>query len=640
MIGRFSRTKLGVYHELFRSRDLYLCLVGGLFALASYIVGATYTGSRFYAIGLALVSVAINGAPIVYSAVRGLLARNINVDELVSLAIVASLLGGEFLAAAVVSLIMTIGGLIERVTSESARRAITALVRLSPDTATLVVDEDERVVPISAVAVGDHILVKPGERVPVDAVVVSGVSALDESTMTGESLPVEKKAGDTILAGTLNHNGVLTARTLKVGQDTALGKIISLVSEAEAHRPQAARLIDRYAKWFTPTILAAAAAAWIYSGDVSRAVAVLIVGCPCALILAAPTATVAALGRAAKAGVLVKGGRHLEQAASVKAVLFDKTGTLTLGEPRVVQVACADGVTPDELLSCAASAEYHCAHPLARAILKAARYANLIVRAADDFFQEIGLGVRAMVGGSTIEVGGISSSASGALLPRVLEEHAEHSLARGVTPLVVYRDHRPIGLLSVSDEVRPSASTTIQKLHGLGIDRTAIVSGDHQKTVRRIADSVGIDDIHSDLKPNDKVDVIKTYQSQGLPVMFVGDGINDAPALASAQVGVAMAAAGTDVALETADIALVNDDIAKLPWLIRLSRRTLTIIKANIAFGLLFNAAAVIAGGMGWLSPIMAALVHNAGSILVVMASASLAVLPRASGASRKTVLG
>jgi Cd2+/Zn2+-exporting ATPase len=632
MIGRYS--KLGVYHELFRSRDLYLCAAGGTFALASYLTGTLYGRSPVYPISLALVSVAINGLPIIWNAARGLFGRHINVDELVSLAIVASLLGGEFLAAAVVSFVMTLGGLIEKVTSDSARRAIKSLIRISPETATVLMGEEERVLPVSEVAVGDFILIKPGERVPVDAVIVSGISALDESSMTGEPLPVEKRVGDTILAGTLNLNGVLRARTSKVGRDTTLGKVISLISEAESHRPQATRLIDRYAKWFTPTILVCAGVAWAYSGDISRAVAVLIVGCPCALILAAPTATVAALGRAAKAGVLIKGGRHLEQAASVKAVLFDKTGTLTLGEPKVVQVACAEGVTQDELLSCAASAEYHCTHPLARAILKAAHYANVVVRAADQSLQEIGLGVRAIVSGSTIEVGGVSAYAAVPLLSPNLRECVDRSLARGVTPLVVCRDRQPIGLLAVSDQLRPVAVSTVQDLHDLGIETTAILSGDHEGAARSVADSLGIDFVHANLKPHEKVEVIKSHQAQGLSTMFVGDGINDAPALASAQVGVAMGAAGTDVALETADIALANDDISKLPWLIRLSRRTLTIIKANIAFGLVFNASAVIASGMGWLSPIVAAIAHNAGSILVVMVSASLAIFPEAFRAS------
>ena len=357
MIGRFS--KLGVYQELFKLRDFYLAFAAAIMALISFILDFGNQATSTIGNTLAIISVAINGVPIIWGAVKGLIEREVNVDELVSLAIIASLIQGEFLTAAVVSFVMTFGGLIEQVTSESARKAIKSLIRITPETATILAGDEEKIVSIDKVVVGDRILIKPGERIPVDACILTGVSAVDESAMTGEPIPVEKNIGDTILAGTLNHNGVITAKATKVGQDTTLGKVINLVSDAEKHRPDAVRLIDRYATWFTPVILFCAAIAWILTGDVSRAVAVLIVGCPCALILAAPTATVAALGRAAKAGVLVKGGQYLERAATIKAVLFDKTGTLTLGQPRVEDIACTEGVDKEEVLACAASAEQH-----------------------------------------------------------------------------------------------------------------------------------------------------------------------------------------------------------------------------------------------------------------------------------------
>ncbi len=630
MIGRFA--KLGVYQELFQLKDFYYAFGAGVLALVSFILDYGAPNPGLVGSILALVAVAVNGGPIIWGALKGLIHREVNVDELVSLAIIASLIQGEFLTAAVVSFVMTLGGLIEQVTSESARKAIQSLVRISPQTATVIRDNREATVPIDQVVVGDHILVKPGERIAVDACILSGVSAVDESAMTGEPLPVEKQAGDDILAGTLNHNGVLTARATKVGRDTTLGKVIRLVSEAERHRPEAVRLIDRYATWFTPLILSCAAVAWIVTGEVGRAVAVLIVGCPCALILAAPTATVAALGRAARTGILVKGGQYLERVAAVKAVFFDKTGTLTLGQPRVAEIACVEGVPTEEVLACAASAEQHCTHPLARAILKAAHYARIVVRGAENAFHEIGLGVRAMVDGTLIEVGSVSAGEGVAKLPARLRQCADDSLSRGVTPLVVYRNHEPVGLLNVTDQVRPYAPATIQAFQALGIGKMAILSGDHDQAVDQVARNVGIQEVYGRLKPQDKVTVINDCQAQALPVMFVGDGVNDAPALAAAHVGVAMGAAGTDVALETADIALTHDNITRLPWLIRLSRRMLVIIKVNIAFGLVFNALAVVASGMGWLSPIMAAVVHNVGSVLVVLASASLAVFPERDG--------
>jgi Cd2+/Zn2+-exporting ATPase len=631
MIGRFS--KLGVYQELFRLRDFYLAFAAAILAMLSFIIDYGQQSAGLVGNALALISVAINGAPIIWGAAKGLLDKKVNVDELVSLAIIASLIQGEFLTAAVVSFVMTFGGLIEQVTSESARKAIKSLARISPETATVLIDNEERIIPIDNVSVGDHVLIKPGERIPVDARILSGVSAVDESAMTGEPLPVEKQVGDDVLAGTLNHNGVIKAQATKVGQDTTLSRVIKLVSEAELHRPEAVRLIDRYATWFTPIILACAAAAWIVTGDLSRAVAVLIVGCPCALILAAPAATVAALGRAAKAGILIKGGQYLERTAAVKAVFFDKTGTLTLGEPRVEEIACTEGIDREVVLSCAASAEQHCTHPLARAILKAAHYAKVVIRGAENAFHEIGLGVRAVVDGALVEVGSVSANDNSVAFNDHLQQCIETSISRGVTPLVVYRDQIPIGLLNVTDQVRPVAYSTIKAFHQLGITEMAILSGDHGKAVQRVADSVGIHHVYGRLKPQDKVEVIKKYQSERLPVMFVGDGINDAPALAASQVGVAMGAAGTDVALETADIALTHDNISKLPWLVSLSRRMLNIIKVNIVFGLAFNAIAVVAGGMGWLTPIMAAVVHNIGSVLVVFASASLAIFPESTTA-------
>jgi Cd2+/Zn2+-exporting ATPase len=626
MIGRFSN--LGVYQELFRLRDFYLAASAAVLALISYFIDYGSPGTSLPGDALAIVSVAINGTPIVWGAVKGLLNREVNVDELVSLAIIASLFQGEYLTAAVVSFVMTFGGLIEQVTSESARKAIKSLVRITPQTATVLSGGEEKTVPIDKVSVADTILIKPGDRIPVDARILSGVSAVDESAMTGEPLPVQKQAGDDLMAGTLNHNGVIRARTTKVGKNTTLGKVIELVSKAELHRPEAVRLIDRYAAWFTPAILTCAGLAWVISGELSRAVAVLIVGCPCALILAAPTATVAALGRAARAGILVKGGQYLERAAAAKAIFFDKTGTLTLGEPRVEEIACVEGVDEGEVLACAASAEQHCTHPLARAVLKAAHYARIVVRGAENAFHEIGLGVRAMVDGSLVEVGSVAAGEKSEVFPERLQQCLENSRTRGVTPLVVYRDKIPVGLLNVTDKVRPVAVSAIEEFRRIGMGEVAILSGDHDEAVRRVAENVGISRVYGRLKPQNKVEVIKEYQFRGLPVMFVGDGINDAPALAVSHVGIAMGAAGTDVALETADIALTHDNIARLPWLVRLSRRMLRIIKINIVFGLAFNAIAVLAGGMGWLTPIAAAVVHNVGSVIVVFASASLAIFP------------
>lgn len=623
MIGRFSQ--LGVYHELVRSTDFMKTLFAGVLALASYLYDLQNGTGTGVGLGLALLAMIINGLPILWGAITGVLKRKVNVDELVSLALVACLLEGEFLTAAVVSFVMTLGSLIEQATSDSARKAIQALIGISPQTATVFVDGRAVIRSIGEVLVGNLLLVKPGDRIPVDARVKKGASAVDESSMTGEPIPHDKKAGDLVYAGTLNLNGVLEIEASRVGEDTTLGKVIRLVAEAEAHKPETVKLMDRYARWFTPAIMTCAAIAWGLTGEAGRAIAVLIVGCPCALILAAPTAIVATLGRAARSGVLVKGGQYLEEAGRANVILFDKTGTLTEGKPRVSEVVAVEGIAPREVLALAACAEQNNTHPLARGILKAAHYARVTLYQAEEMFARIGVGVGARVQGSLIEVGSGCIGGGTTSIPVELSEPLESIKGRGATPLLVYRDHRALGIIGVSDKIRPSAKQTVDRLCSMGMKHVGILSGDHEKSACLVAHALGLTEAWSEMKPQDKLRIIKDFQESGHTVIFVGDGINDAPALAAANVSIAMGAAGTDVALETADIALMNDDISKIPFLIHLSRRMLKLIKCNIAFGLFFNLAAVLASGGGFLTPITGALVHNIGSVLVVLSSASMA---------------
>jgi len=629
MIGRF--THLGVYEELLQSRDFIKVGLGGLLALIGFLVEKFAPEQMIVSQGLILASVAINGLPVIVGAVKGLLEKRVNVDELLSLAIIACLFSGEFLTAAVVSGIMVLGALIEEATAESARKSIQALVKISPKKALVVTDGHEKSVLVEEVRIGDILLVKPGEQIPVDGVVVEGVSAIDESAITGEAIPLEKQAGDRIFAGTLNHNGVLKVQAEKVGSDTTLGKVIQLVSEAEAHKPKTTAFIDRFAKYFTPLIVGSAIAAWLFTGDFDRAVAVLIVGCPCALILAVPTATVAAIGRAARAGILVKGGQHFESVALADTLLFDKTGTLTEGNPRVDEIFPAEGIARDELLRQAASVECNSTHPLARAVIQAAHYARISIEAARDLFTEIGLGVRGNVDGGLVEVGSVYLM-GGLAAPNSLQPGLNAVKQRGATPLMVYRDKQALGFLSVSDQIRHGADTTVARLKKLGIKDIGILSGDHEKSVSMVSKKVGIARWWSGLKPNDKLSIIQEMQRKNAKVIFVGDGINDAPALAIADTGIAMGAKGTEVALETADIALMGDDIGKLPFLITLGRKMLFIIKLNIAFGLIFNLISVLAGAGGFITPIMGALIHNIGSVLVVLSSASLGFLPENQG--------
>jgi Cd2+/Zn2+-exporting ATPase len=622
MIGRFSQ--LGVYRELLSSRYFYRVALAGLLALVSYLWDRQAGSPTTVGSALALASVTLNGLPIIWGAIRGLMERKVNVDELVSLAIIAALLEGEYLTAAVVSFVMVLGALIEQATSDSARKAIESLITLSPETATVLVYGRPEQVSAADVRTGDLLLVRPGERIPVDGIVRKGLTAVDESSMTGEPIPQEKTTGDTVYAGSLNQNGVVEVEASRVGEDTTLGRVIKLVSEAEAHKPEAIRLIDRYARWFTPTILACAGIAWALTGELSRAVTILIVGCPCALILAAPTAIVASIGRAAKSGILVKGGRYLEEAGRARVLLFDKTGTLTQGKPRVEMIVAVEGVDERRVLEQAASVEQNSTHPLAQAVIKAAHYAKVSIERAEEIITEIGLGVRGFVGGRSVEVGSAYLGDGTTSVPEGLRPHLERFKEKGATPLIVYEDQRPLGILSVSDQVRPAAAETIRRLRLLGVERIGMVSGDHEKSAKLVADTVGVSQTWSRQKPEEKLRIIREFQEAGDAVIFVGDGINDAPALAAANVGIAMGAAGTDVALETADIALMNDDISKIPFLVELSRRMLRTIKWNIAFGMIFNAVAVLASGGGLLSPIMGAIVHNVGSVIVVISSASI----------------
>ncbi len=623
MIGRFA--KLGVYQELLQHGDFLKVGCGALLALAGYVLGLRGEGTwHLLSQGLILASVAINGLPVVLGAIRGIIEKRVNVDELLALAIIACLFGGEWLTAAVVSTIMVLGALIEEATAESARKSIQALIKVTPKTATVVQGEVMRVVPVEEVAIGDILLVRPGEQIPVDGVVRQGASSVDESPITGESMPREKAEGDQVYAGTLNHNGLLHICAERVGENTTLGQVIRLVAEAEGHKPQTIAFIDRFAKYFTPLILTCALAAWLFTGEFSRAVAVLIVGCPCALILAVPTATVAAIGRAARAGILIKGGQHLESVALADTILFGKTGTLTEGNPRVEAIVPADGVGDDDLLHSAAAVEFNSTHPLARAVLQAAHYAKLTVSAAHDLFTEIGLGVSGSVDGKVVEVGSVELYGGVGAVPVGLRQSLETVRERGATPLMVYRDRQALGFLSVSDRVRTGAAATVGALQRLGLGEVGILSGDHRQSVQLVGRSVGIDKLWHNLKPDDKLRTIRDMQDKGKRVIFVGDGINDAPALAVADVGIAMGARGTEVALETADIALMGDDIGKLPFLVGLGRRMLLIIKLNIAFGLFFNLVSVLAGASGLISPIVGAVVHNVGSVLVVLSSASL----------------
>jgi len=469
--------------------------------------------------------------------------------------------------------------------------------------------------------------VRPGERIPVDAAIISGVTAVDESAITGESLPRERHPGDQVLAGTMNYTGRIEVRAVKVGEDSTFGKVVRLIVAAEAEKPRAARVVDRYAAM----VHAAGAGRGRHHlgpdrrggprrGGAGRPAARARSSWPRPRPRWRPSA-----GRPGWASSS-RAANTWRRAARADTVLFDKTGTLTHGRPTVDTVAPAPGERPEAVIGLAASLEKDCSHPLAAAVMTAAGRSGIAVTGADSMVVEVGLGVRGSVAGQAVEVGSPDMAGGEETLPPPLRRELTAIRERGATGLVVCRAGQPIGVLGVADTIRDTAARTVDALRKLGIATVGVLSGDHRQAVAAMAGQVGITALWSDLRPGDKLDVLRTMQQQGRRVLFVGDGINDAPALARANIGVAMGGGGTDVALETADVALTNDDIARLPFLVALGRRMVRLIGINIGLALVFNAVAILGSAYGVLSPVAAAVFHNAGSIVVVLFSASVAL--------------
>lgn len=611
MIGRFARQ--GSFRELFNLKESYLAFIGGILILTGYTLGKAQPGSPWPAV-LALTAAAVLGGPIVWEALKGLWARQSNVDELVSLAIIASVAVGEYLPAAVVAFIMILGSTLEKLTSRQARTAIQSLIRMRPTVCTVLKDEAEISVPLSEVRLGDLVLIRPGEQVPVDGMVVRGNAAMNQASLTGESLPVEKGADDPVYAGTATYSGMLVVRAEKLGEDTTLGKLIRLVQDAEQARAPILRTADRYARYFTPLIIGISAAVYLATGDAFRAITILIVGCPCAFILAAPTAVTASLGSAARNGVLIKSGAILEELGRIDAVMFDKTGTLTTAEPKVSEIIAADRVSRQYVLQVAAAAERYSEHPVAKAILEESRASGCSVYEADDFRQVPGRGVTAVVNEKRVFVG------TAAEMPQRLCAQG----AGAKTCLVVEENDRPIGYITISDVVRPEAGGLVSRLEGLGIRKVGLLTGDGLPAAACAAEISGIREYQAGLLPGEKLNFIRSLQEQGFKVAMVGDGINDSPALAAADIGLAMGTMGADVAIESSDVALMTDDLTKIPYVLALGRAVLNTINFNIVFAMVFNIMAIVASGLGHLTPIMGAVVHNLGSVLVVLNSARL----------------
>jgi Zn2+/Cd2+-exporting ATPase len=514
--------------------------------------------------------------------------------------------------------------MLEEFVSARAGNALDSLAKLLPDRVTVRRDGEDRVVPLEEVHNGDLVLIRTGERIPVDGVVAMGSASINQAAITGESLAVEKQPGDTVFAGTLNELGALEVHTTKVGEETTLGQIRRMVEEAKAKKAPIERILNRYAKFYTPTALILGALVWWWSGDILRAITILIVFCPCVMVLATPTALVASIGNAALRGSLVKKGATIEAMAKVTAVAFDKTGTLTFGQPTLTTLDPLGQMTETELLRLAAIAEKLSEHPLGRAMVQAAMARGLTVPDPEEFTVLPGLGVRTRIEGAEVIIGRpqLLSEQGITVDPQTLAR-ARNLAAVGRTVILVAHKSQVVGMLVLEDTLRPEASQVITRLKKLGI-RTVLVTGDNTVTAERIAGELGISEVHAEVLPAQKVEIVKQLQTQGWSVAFVGDGVNDGPALATANVGVAMGLGGTDVAIETAEIALLSDDLTKLPHLLSLSRQAMRAIKQNLIFSLSVLAIAVGLAIPGILLPVTGALLHELSSIPVIANSARL----------------
>ena len=597
-------------------KDVTLLVISGIAVICSLAKWQPFS------FDMAWIAIILCGVPIVLEAIIGLVtAFDIKADVLVSLALIASVCIGQDFAAGEVAFIMQLGGLLEELTVAKARAGIEKLVHLTPRTARVLRGGAESMIPAEQVQVGNTLRVLPGECVPVDGVILSGQTSINQAVMTGESLPVDKSAGDEVSSGTMNQFGAFEMRATRVGADSSIQRMIRLVQSADAGKAKIVGIADRWATWIVVIALTAAALTWLISGQIIRAVTILVVFCPCALVLATPTAIMAAIGNATKHGFLVREGDALERLAKMKVVAFDKTGTLTYGTPEVAAVVSVLPELPqEELYRLAASAEQMSEHPLGKAIVRGCKRSGAALADAGEFRMIPGRGISARVEGRGLLAGNPELLREQGV---TLTEEAGDYLAQGCTVTYLAVDGTYAGYIALSDTIRQESAEMVDALTALGV-QPVLLTGDHENAARAIAQRLHIQEVQANCLPEDKMTAIDGYQAQGRSVCMMGDGVNDAPALKRAEVGIAMGGVGSDIAVDAADIALVDDEVKELPHLIALSHRMMTTIKLNMTFSMALNFAAIILAIIGTLNPVVGALVHNAGSVLVITSSAFL----------------
>ena len=608
-----------------RARRSFVFLgFSGITLASSWISGWIGLGPYSLPTALAIASLILGGYPIVKSAIKTLLIPDLNVDTLVSIAAISATAVGAYREAAAVLFIMLLGESLEGVTVGKARNAISSLIQLSPKMAWVRRGDKEVQVPIEDVKPAEVVIVKPGDRIPVDGKIISGCGSVNQATLTGESIPIEKDVGDKVYCGTINESGSCEIVATQVADDTKLAQIKRLILEAQAEKSPIQRVMDRFSRYFIPAIIFVALATFLVTGEIIRAITILIVACPCALVLGTPTAVVAAIGNAARRGILIKGGAYLEQMGRLKTLLMDKTGTLTEGRPKVIGTTTFDGLDEKELLYWAAIAEKRSEHPLARAVTRKAEELGLNVPHPASFGNLRGKGVKAQWDSKAITVGTSEMmKGEGIEISESAKEALESKQSEGMTSLLVAVDHRLLGIISIADTLREGAKDAIDQIRAQGVSEIWMLTGDSAPVADRIGRELGIR-YEAKLLPEDKVTSVKEWKRKGRVVAMIGDGVNDAPALAAADIGIAMGAVGTDVAIETADIALMTDELKKVPMVIRLSRKALRVIKENLAFAIAFNTVLVLLSAQGLMTMILGAILHQASSLLVILNSMRL----------------
>ena len=562
--------------------------------------------------------VLLAGYPIFWHVLRATLRRQVISHTLMSVGVVAALVVGQWPTAVVIVFFMRVGDYAEHFTTERSRRAVKQLTALAPQTARVERDGTEAVVPISEVQAGATVIVRPGESIPVDGEVIGGQATVNQAAITGESLPVEVSSGSQVFAATLAQLGSIRVQVTRVGADTTFGRVLTMVEEAEAHRAPVQRIADRFSAYFLPVVATIAFITFLVSRNPLSAAAVLVVACSCSFALATPIAMLASIGAAASRGLLVKGGKYLELLSRADVLLIDKTGTITVGRPRITDVVALNGHAQTDILTLAASAERYSEHPLAEAVRQAAEAEHLPLRKPEHFEAVPGQGIRAEVEGIPVTIGNTRMLPQGATLA------VSHDLeAAGKTLLYVEREGKIIGLLAAADTLRAEVPAALARCRTLGVKRIELLTGDNERTAQAQASALGIA-YHAELLPEDKIRIVKDYQAQGQVVVMVGDGVNDAPALAQADVGIAMGVMGTDVALEAAHAALMREDWSLVPDLFTIAQRTMRVVKMNLYFTMLYNLVGLSLAALGILPPILAAAAQSLPDLGILANSSRL----------------